>query len=118
MQSQKNQNKGVVLNLPASITVSNNSSLIQKLIKIVNSGYEKIVLDFSAVETIDLSSLQIILSFYKDALSKMINISFIDLKNDNLIKQLKNCGFIMENEANDFIFFPFIEGKGVKVGYR
>ena len=118
MQLQKKQNKSVILNLPGSITLSNNSSLIKKFIKLLDSGYEKIVIELSTVEKIDLASLQILLSFYRESIGKKIDVLFSGTVNENLKKQLENCGFLIKNINNDLILFPFIEGKGAKIGHR
>lgn len=118
MQSQNRQNKGVVLNLPETITVANNSPLKQKLIKVLDAGYEKIILDFSSVEKIDISSLQILLSFYRESLKRKSTVSFAGTINPALEKQLTGCGFIAKHAGNDIYFFPFLENKGVKIGNR
>ncbi len=118
MQSPQKNNKGIILTLPGKIRINNNSPLIKRFVQILNSGYEKIMMDFSAVTEIDLSSIQIIISFCKTAYEKNINIIFSGPIKKDVEEYLQNSGFLRKNSSNESIMFPFFENKGVRIGNR
>ncbi len=111
------KNKGASLNLPSEIRISNNTILIKKLKTVIENGYSKIVVDISKTEEIDLSSLQILNSFYKECLAENIDVDFKGPLKDKIKKQLLSSGFL-EIRGQHEILFPFLGNKGAEIGNR
>jgi hypothetical protein len=71
------------------------------------------MMDFSAVTEIDLSSIQIIISFCKTAMKKCKYHLFGPIK--KMLKNISRTAIFEKKQQNESIMFPFFENKGVKI---
>lgn len=117
-KQDSNSAKGVALSLPAELTISNNGILKEKLERIIDKGYEKAIIDLSKVDKMDLSSMQILMSFIRVIFDTKGSVVFYGPLKKSLIKTLDECGFLRTAANGEMYMFPFISGKGVKLGYR
>ena len=112
------KSKGVALSLPAEINIANNPVLREKLEKILQKGYEKTVLDIRKVKKTDLSSLQILMAFVKHAFDTGMAVEFAGPLTESFSGILEAGGFMRKTETGDIFIFHFLDGKGVRLGYR
>ena len=107
--------KGALLALPAELKISSNMKLLQKLQAVLEKEYSKITIDLSKVDNADLSSLQIILSFYKECLLNNMTVEFKGPLNESFSRKLQNSGFLNKEDFSE-ILFPFLGHKGAEIG--
>ena len=110
-----NSGKGALLSLPADLRISNNAKLLKKLQTVIEKEYSKITIDLKKVDNADLSSLQIILSFYKECLLNNMTVEFKGPLNDSFSKKLISCGFLEKENFSENLF-PFLGHKGAEIG--
>jgi anti-anti-sigma factor len=106
---------GAVLSLPAELKIKNNGKLHEKLKTAAGKGYSKIIIDLSKVENIDLSSIQMLLSFYKECLMDDMQVFFKGPLRAQLKNKLQGCGFL-NSDGYEEVLFPFLGKKGAKIG--
>ncbi len=107
--------KGALLTLPAEIKISNNAKLLEKLRSVLDKEYSKVTVDLGKVENADLSSLQILLSFYKECMLSDLHVEFKGPLDETLKKKLTDYGFIRKEDFRE-ILFPFLGRKGAEIG--
>lgn len=107
--------KGALLSLPAELKISSNAKLLQKLQAVLEKEYSKITVDLARVDNADLSSLQILLSFYKECLLNDMTVEFKGPLNNALSKKLADYGFLKKENFSE-ILFPFLGHKGAEIG--
>ena len=110
-----NSGKGALLALPAELKINNNTKLLEKLKAVLDKEYSRITVDLAKVDNADLSSLQILLSFYKECLLNDMHIEFKGPLNDVLAKKLIDYGFLGRGDFSE-ILFPFLGHKGAEIG--
>ena len=109
--------KGAVLVLPAEMKINNNRKLLEKLKSVLERGYSKITLDLGKINNADLSSLQIILSFYKECLLNDLQIEFKGPLKESFSTRLLDSGFLERRDFSE-VLFPFMGKKGAEIGNR
>ncbi len=107
--------KGALLVLPGELKINNNAKLLEKLKSVLDMEYSKATVDLSKVGNADLSSLQILLSFYKECLLNDMHVEFKGPLDETLAKKLTDYGFL-ENTGFSEILFPFLGRKGAEIG--
>ena len=112
--------KGAVLVLPTEMKINNNRKLLEKLKSVLERGYSKITLDLLVkIDNADLSSLQIILSFYKECLLNDLQIEFKRPPERELFNQTSGTADFLKGEIFSEVLFPFYgEKKGAEIGNR
>ena len=115
--SSKGSVKGAVLVLPTEMKINNNRKLLEKLKSVLERGYSKITLDLGKINNADLSSLQIILSFYKECLLNDLVIEFKGPLRESFSTRLIDCGFLERRDFSE-VLFPFMGKKGAEIGNR
>jgi anti-anti-sigma regulatory factor len=106
---------GAVLSLPAELNIKNNGKLYEKLETAAGKGYSKIIIDLGKVKNIDLSSIQMLLSFYKECLMDDMQVDFKGPLHAELKNKLQGCGFL-DSDGYEEVLFPFLGKKGANIG--
>jgi len=107
--------KGAVLTLPPELKITNNEILLKRLKSVFDSEYSKITLDLRKVDNADLSSLQILLSFYKECMANDLQVAFRGPLKEVFSNRLYDCGFLEKGNISE-VLFPFLGKKGAKIG--
>ncbi len=107
--------KGAVLTLPPELKITNNEILLRKLKSVFESEYTKITLDLRKVNNADLSSLQILLSFYKECMINDFQVAFRGPLKELFSNRLYDCGFLERGNISE-VLFPFLGKKGAEIG--
>jgi anti-anti-sigma factor len=80
-------------NLKGSYEVEQGDELKEDLLNLFDSGDFSFELDFSEVEFIDISCVQVVFAFIKEARARQFSLSIVK-PNDDVLQFLFMCGFI------------------------